>query len=301
MRIVSVGEVLWDVFGDSEFLGGAPLNFSAHSHRLGSTVALVTAVGEDPRGIRTVSAIESLGLSTQFVTTVRSRPTGIATLALEASGNVRFTFNRPCAYDSLDSGVPLLNPIQSFSPDWIYFGTLAQTEPGNERALARILAKCPSASRFYDMNLRTGHWDLPLVQRLCRLATVLKLNQSEAELLFPSMQPLAEFDLETFCRCWAEKYELHVICVTLGDQGCAVFASGRFDVFPGFPVTVADTVGAGDAFAAAFLHGLESGWPLDRTASFANGLGALVASRKGAIPDWQLAELVALTAGESIG
>jgi fructokinase len=62
----------------------------------------------------------------------------------------------------------------------------------------------------------------------------------------------------------------------------------------GYSVKVADTVGSGDAFAAAFLHGLGSGWPAGRIADFANRVGALTASRPGAVPDWTLAEANAL-------
>jgi fructokinase len=52
----------------------------------------------------------------------------------------------------------------------------------------------------------------------------------------------------------------------------------------GAPVVVADTVGAGDAFAAAFLHGLIMGWPAPNVAEFSNRAGAMVASVPGAIP-----------------
>ena len=300
MRILSIGEVLWDVLGEAEFLGGAPLNFSAHSHRLGSQVALVSAVGEDQRGTRTLSAIDSLGLCTDFITISSTRPTGIASVSVEASGNVTFSFNRPCAYDLLEVDDTLLSAISSFRPDWVYFGTMTQTETKNEKGLVRILECCPSAGRFYDMNLRTGHWDLSLVERLCHAATVLKLNEDEARVLFEAVQPFADFTLETFCRLWAGKYELETICVTRGGRGCVVFTSGQFDSFPGYPITVADTVGAGDAFAAAFLHGLELGWSPQRTAWFANGLGALVASRNGATPEWTTDELMSLTSGQSI-
>lgn len=298
MKIVSVGEILWDVFDDSEFLGGAPLNFSAHSHRLGSQVALVSAVGEDERGRRTLSAINSLGLCTDLIATTTEKPTGIASVMIDDSGNATFTISRPSAYDFVKADDALLSAISAFNPDWIYFGTLAQTEMDSECRLHRILESCPTASRFYDMNLRAGHWNLPLIQRLCHAATVLKLNEDEAEILFRSVRPSGEFSLETFCRYWAKEFELMGICVTLGSRGCAVFMSGQFDIFPGYPVTVADTVGAGDAFAAAFLHALESGWPLERTASFANGLGALVASRSGATPEWTTDELIALTSAE---
>lgn len=292
MRIVCVGEILWDVLGESEFLGGAPLNFSTHSHRLGSAVALVSAVGEDQRGQRTLSAINSLGLCTDFIATTTKKPTGIASVLLDASGNVTFTFNRPCAYDFAEMDDTLLSAISAFNPNWIYFGTLAQTEINSETRLKRILESCPSACRFYDMNLRTGHWNLPLVERLCHAATVLKLNESEAEVLFKSAHPSTDFSIETFCRYWAEKYELEIICVTLGGRGCAILTAGQFNTFPGYSVTVADAVGAGDAFAAAFLHGLELGWPSERIASFANALGALVASRPGATPAWTPDELV---------
>ena len=84
------------------------------------------------------------------------------------------------------------------------------------------------------------------------------------------------------------------VCVTLGSRGCAVFAKGQYHEEPGCPIKVADTVGAGDAFAAAFLHGLTSQWHVAEIARFANRVGALVASKPGAIPDWTLAEAAAL-------
>ena len=59
---------------------------------------------------------------------------------------------------------------------------------------------------------------------------------------------------------------------------------------PGFKVEVADTVGAGDAFSAAFLHGIEQGWDARLTGRFANAVGALVASRAGATPEWHMEE-----------
>src|SRR5437773_8626179 len=41
-------------------------------------------------------------------------------------------------------------------------------------------------------------------------------------------------------------------------------------ISPGYRIQVADTVGAGDAFAAAFLHGIGAGWPLKEIGDFAN-------------------------------
>ena len=81
------------------------------------------------------------------------------------------------------------------------------------------------------------------------------------------------------------------VAITRGEQGCEVRIGSDRAECPGYPVKVADTVGAGDAFAAAFLHGLGAGWSAARTGDFANRLGALVASRAGAVPEWSPREL----------
>jgi fructokinase len=69
-------------------------------------------------------------------------------------------------------------------------------------------------------------------------------------------------------------------------------AAGEYLEAGGHRVDVADTVGAGDAFAAAFMHGIVSDWPARDIAEFANRLGALVASAPGAIPEWTLEEVM---------
>ena len=78
--------------------------------------------------------------------------------------------------------------------------------------------------------------------------------------------------------------------MTLGERGCAILNQGTYGESPGYKVQVADSVGAGDAFAAALLHGLEQRWDTRRLGCFANAVGALVASRPGATPDWNINE-----------
>lgn len=291
MRIVSVGEVLWDVFDDSEFLGGAPLNFCANLQRLGHSVRLFSAVGCDVRGERALDQMNALGLATEFVQKVADRPTGTAEVTTDSSGSATFVIDRPAAFDRIRFDGDVAAGISSFQPDWIYFGTLAQTDPEAENTLFRLLKECEGARCFYDLNLRTGHWNLALLERLSRAATVLKLNDAEAELLFRSCFDAEKFSMDDFCRSWRSRYGVETICITLGREGCAVFTDGVLHRFPGFPIEVADTVGAGDAFAAGFLHGLDQGWALERIASFANALGAVVASRPGATPPWTLEDV----------
>jgi len=297
LQIISIGEVLWDVFGQKEFLGGAPLNFCAHAQRLGDNAALVTAVGVDQRGQRARNEMSALGLNMEFVQTAAKALTGAAIVQTDAKGNASFVIARPAAFDCLTADEALLDRIHELSPDWIYFGTLAMTNAQTEAALGRILLRAPQAKRFYDMNLRTGHWNLDLVKRLSSIATVLKLNETEAEQLALLTSPQSAFDLERFCRYWSKTYSLETICVTLGGDGCSVLHRGSFESFPGYRIQVADTVGAGDAFAAAFLHHLHSGSPIEQAAQFANALGALVASKNGATPHWDAEECRHLLGG----
>ena len=291
MKILSIGEVLWDIFDNGrEFMGGAPLNVSAHIRQLGHTAALFSAVGKDSRGNETLERISALGLSTDLVQTVPGQSTGTAIVRTDANGNPVFSISRPAAFDFLSFGQETLSRLQDFAPDWICFGTLAQTESRNEKILNRIVEYFPNAKRFYDINLRDGHWNLDLVSRLSYLATTLKMNQSEAEILSRRTFGNRPFYLNEFCDYWSSTYGSEVICVTLGGNGCAVYSEGRLSTFSGFSVEVVDTVGSGDAFSAAFLHGTAMKWPIEERAAFANALGALVASRPGATPLWTLAE-----------
>lgn len=290
MRILSIGEILWDVFGEREFLGGAPLNFSVSAQRLGNSVALLSAVGADSRGSLAHEAMREHGLMTDFVQASPTAPTGAAIVSTDMQGNASFVIDRPAAFDEVDLNTSLLSWISAFQPQWIYFGTLAQAFHGGEQRLAQILNTLPKSKRFYDINLRHGHWTLPLVKQLSGLATIIKMNESEAQELWHQTNGHVAYSLDDFCGFWAAAYGCELICITRGSAGCAVWQPDHLQFFPGFRVSVVDTVGAGDAFAAAFLHGLEQEWPVERTANFANRIGGFVASRAGATPDWSLEE-----------
>ncbi|HZP22660.1 MAG TPA: PfkB family carbohydrate kinase [Terriglobales bacterium] len=291
MRIVAVGEILWDVIAPSEYLGGAPLNFAAHARRLGHEVYLVSGVGADERGQRALEAIKRLVIARDFVQVVPGRPTGTAEVELDPSGKPMFRILRPAAYDFVRLDAQLRARIAALQPDWIYFGTLFHT---SEKALASTLAvldETLSARKIYDVNLRDGNWSLAAVERLAARADVIKLSDSEAEFLDASLGANGEeASIRHFCERWCDQYKCRTVCVTLGERGCAIYHERSFVEAPGFKVAVADTVGAGDAFAAALVHGLSQGWEMARCAAFANAVAALVASRPGAIPEWTVEE-----------
>ncbi len=300
MVVWSVGEVLWDVFPDQERLGGAPLNISANLHRLGDQATLLSAVGHDERGRAALDQMRSLGLAATGIREVQELATGIATIDMGTGGEPQYVIPRPAAFDQLAVEPALLTEAAAIGVDWLYFGTLLNTQPEMELLTTTLAGRLKPARAFYDMNLRNGHWNLALVQRLSKLANVLKLNESEARTLFElTRNQQVSFSMEDFCASWASANGIDTICVTLGPAGCFVYDRGRLTRAPGYSVIVCDTVGSGDAFAAGFLHGYALGWPMDRTATFANALGAVVASRAGATPNWTVDEIFALAATSS--
>jgi fructokinase len=142
------------------------------------------------------------------------------------------------------------------------------------------------------VNLREGHWNLPTIEALSAVATVTKLSDGEAESLDASVDASEGpgHSIENFCRRWCERFRCKTMCVTFGERGCAILKDGEYSQAPGFRVDVADTDGAGDDFSAALVQGLSQGWSSQRIAECANAVGALVASRSGAIPHWTIAE-----------
>ncbi len=291
-RPLVLGEVLWDVFPDSTRLGGAPLNFAAHARRMGHAPLLFSAVGNDDLGRQAVREIQSLGLDTSLLQSTDRYPTGRAAVSLDALGQAAFRIERPAAYGALTLPKDEIQTLRAWSPDWLYFGTLFSSRPEGRAILFEVLRLVPDAIRFYDLNLRPGFDSPPLVRELLEQADVVKMNQDEMRSIHRYLELPAETN--AFCASAAERFGWRAVCVTLGPRGCAVFANGQYHEEPARPIKVVDTVGAGDAFAAAFLHGLTAQWNIAEIARFANRVGALVASKPGAIPAWTLAEAEAL-------
>jgi fructokinase len=298
MKIISLGEVLWDILPKAEHLGGAPFNFALHARNLGYDVSFISAVGNDDRGRRALELIEQAGLPTRFVRRTSDHPTGTVTVSLDPSLGPQYRIHRPAAYD-----FPALNPADLSAlltppPNWIYFGTLQQMSVPARDLTRRLLDAAPAARHFYDVNLRAGSYTPNLVRTLIQQAHVLKLNHQELplvqEMCGKEMCGIEAASLEQFCRQTAGLFELETVCVTRGVQGCALLLDGEYFEAPGFPIQLADAIGAGDAFSAALLHGISSGWPARRAADFANRVGALVASRPGGTPHWSVTEAMAL-------
>ncbi|HWF65691.1 MAG TPA: carbohydrate kinase [Acidobacteriaceae bacterium] len=293
MRIISVGEILWDVIGGSEYLGGAPFNLCAHLARLGHQAFFVSAVGCDDRGRRALERAEELGIDVRYVNRTQHAPTGISEVTLNDEGHGEHKLLRPAAYDFVQLTEDQRLALADEQPAWLCYGTLAQIESNPRLLTQQLMQENSSAKRFYDVNLRPNSWTSDLVNQLCREANAIKLNEEEASVL-SGVFGLPPHPLNRFCEMASERFEFDVVCVTRGPDGCALWRNGEYVESPGFVVSIGDTVGSGDAFSAALLHGLQAGWPVREIAQFANRVGALVASRSGATPTWTLEEAMAL-------
>ncbi len=291
-QVAVLGEVIWDVYGHARRLGGAPLNFGAHARRMGHGVTLISGIGADELGANAAGLIAELDLDTRFLQTTARFPTGTAFVSKAQGGETRFAIARPAAYDDVTLSEIDLDSLKRQQPQWFYYGTLFATTAQGKDVLYQLLTALDTSSSFYDLNLRPGADSPELVRELLQHADVVKLNEDELE----QVHALAGLprEAEAFCFEGAKRYGWRAVGVTLGARGCSILAGGQYVEADGYPVEVVDTVGAGDAFAAAFMHGLSQNWATSDIAAFANRVGALVASRHGAIPSWTLEEAVKL-------
>jgi fructokinase len=151
----------------------------------------------------------------------------------------------------------------------------------------------PKARRFYDINLRKDNYTTELINELLPLANVVKVNDKEADAIQTQLGWSCE-SLEDFCKRTADQFRCDAVCVTRGEAGCMLLVNGQYVEARGYKVKVVDTVGAGDAAAAAIIHGLVHKWPASEIADFANRAGAVVSSCSGGAPAWTIQQAEAL-------
>ena len=271
--VVSFGEILWDVIDGVPHLGGAPFNFAVHCAKCGLSAAIISAVGNDDLGRRACDKARQYGVDIHGVSVLEDRPTGTVLVKLSDDGMPSYDIRTDAAWDEISV---TKNQLEGACPRAVYFGTLAQRSLVSAATLRRVLEAWPEAEAFFDVNLRQTYWSKPLVEEGLARATVLKLNDEEQVRL--GIVPSAMF---------AAYKNLKIVIVTKGAEGCEVFLKdGSSFVSPAVPAgPVVDTVGAGDAFSAAFLTALLNGAKPQEAAWAGNVRGGYVASKVGAIPD----------------
>ncbi len=269
LRIFSFGEILFDVFADGAHLGGAPLNLAVHLHRLGAEVGLISAVGEDELGETARREVARQGLSLAYIARV-PQPTGTVTVTLDEAKVPSYFFQLDCAYDHIP--VPeLADPAM----DLFCFGTLAQRGEVSRASLWKLLDQV-AAPVFCDVNLRQNFYSKAVLEASLQVADIVKLNDEE----LPRIASM--FGMAPECEALADRFQLQLIVETLGPDGCRIWQDGRTVDSPAYPAEIVSTVGAGDAFSAAFLYHFLSGCGIEAAAAAGNRLAAEVAARPGA-------------------
>lgn len=282
--VICFGEVLWDCLPKGIFAGGAPINVAYHLRRFGLNALPATAVGKDFLGDEMLRRFQYWQLSPQFASRV-DQLTGAVVVDLDEAGVASYRFLDDVAWDH----IPLPGTLKQMAPtaSVLVFGTLAQRAESNRARLAELRGLATAAKQVYDVNLRPPYDSPELVWKLAKGCDLIKLNDDELGTLLGIKTEVA--NLEAAARQFAERTACSRICVTAGKHGAGLLWEGEWSFDPPQPIQVKDTVGAGDSFLAALLHGwLEGGLSPVANLQRAARVAEFVATCDGATPHYQL-------------
>jgi fructokinase len=282
--IVGLGEILWDVFPDGPRFGGAPANFACSVAELRCSsveVHVASAVGRDDLGTNAVKLLHERGVETSCVATL-DRPTGTVLVELDAAGHASYTFAPDTAWDN----IPWSGDLESLaaSADVVCFGTLGQRNETSRQTIERFVrATGPGCLRILDINLRPPFFTKGVVRTSLELANVVKLNETELSTV-ADMLGWQGSDHELLRRL-LDEYVLRAAALTRGASGAVLMSSSSdYSDLPAEPTTLADTVGAGDAYSAALAIGLLENMPLATINAWGTRVASFVCSQPGATP-----------------
>ena len=283
-KVAALGEVLWDMLPEGRRLGGAPANFACHVAQFGLDACLVSAVGDDEPGHAALSELGRRGLD-RYIAVVPDRPTGTVGVQLDTAGIPAYEIHRDVAWDFIpwtDALAELAAGVQA-----VCFGTLALRSPVSRQTLTRFLDAMPRGGgrlRVLDVNLRPPlPSDDTVIDALAR-CNVLKLNDEELPRVAVAVGLLPDLPPEETARRLRADCGLRALILTCGARGSHVFTPDAESHLATPHVDVADTVGAGDSFTAAFTAALLSGADVTKAHRLAVRTSAYVCTQHGATP-----------------
>lgn len=273
-QVFVFGEVLFDCFPTGEqVLGGAPFNVAWHLQALGNQPHFISRVGQDELGQKILNAMDKWVMDTALVQIDPEHQTGQVDIQM-LDNEPQYTITPDCAYDFIAADSVSDLPTTGI----LYHGSL-----GLRNSVARetfsLLAKNPQLAIFLDVNLRTPWWQKDEVYCWLAQAHWAKLNQDELQQL-----GFAGADIKQEMTKLQAQFNLQQLIVTRGSEGALVLdAQGEFYSLTPQPVEqLVDTVGAGDAFSAIYIHGLIAGWSISKTLQVAQQFAGKVIGLRGA-------------------
>ena len=280
--IVGIGEILWDMLPTGKQLGGAPTNFAYHCHVLGDDAVVASRLGNDPLGQEIRDRLGQLQLDDRYLQTDGDHATGTVEVEVSSAGEPTYDIKYPAAWDYSE----WTEQWQELAAraDAVCFGSLAQRSAASRAAIGDFLQTTrASALRVFDINLRQSFYTTEVLDESLRMSRMVKLNDEELPRV-AQLLDLGADGVEKTARKMIAVYDLELLCLTRGSQGCMLITAGETAEHAGFAAEVADTVGSGDAFTAALVHHCLRKTPLSVIAEAANRLGAWVAAKPGGTP-----------------
>ncbi len=286
--ILGIGELLWDILPDGPRLGGAPANFAVMAGRLGNHAVILSRIGRDDLGRQAINHLDPMPVDTSCLEVDPVHETGKVTVSF-ADGQPQYTIHHPAAWDFLELSDEWVKLAER--ADAICFGSLAQRSLQSRQTIQTLTAQTSDTCiRVFDVNLRAPFYSGEVIQESLELATVLKLSDEELPQLLNLLglpengTPERDRLLLGAERLLSEFPALSMVAITRGSGGSLLVCREDWSEHPGFPIKVADTVGAGDAYTAAMTHYLLRGADLVTLNEAGNRWGAWVASQSGAMP-----------------
>lgn len=280
MKIAAFGELLWDLLPDRKVLGGAPTNFIFRINSFGDQGTLLSRVGNDKAGREARAELRKLGVSDDNIQTDYEFPTGSVKVKLDEFGNADYHIIPDVAYDHIEINSEMMEAFSSAA--CVCFGTLVQRYGISKNTLRELIHESPDVVKFLDINLRKNCYTATTIEDSLRMANIVKTNDEEL-LITRELLHLEHENIKDLAKEVIEKYQLDILLCTLGRNGA--FSLTKEDILhydPGYQISLVDTVGAGDAFSAGFVHYYMNGHSIDEALRFGNAAGALVSTTAGA-------------------
>ena len=278
--IIGVGEALWDVLPEGKKPGGAPANFAYHIGQFGERSIAISALGEDKLAEETIKQLDAKEL--RYIMPRVPYPTGTVQVTLDNEGVPTYDIRENVAWDNIPLTDEMLAVAQNARA--ICWGSLAQRNVVSRNTIYQLIKATPSdCLRIFDINLRQTFYTKEIIQESLKLCNVLKINDEEL-VAIGRIYGYPGLDIQDKCWLILGKYDLDMLVLTCGINGSYVFTPGTMSFRETPKVDVADTVGAGDSFTAAFCTAVLKGEPVAEAHRLAVEVSAFVCTQNGAMP-----------------
>jgi fructokinase len=285
--VVCFGEVLWDIFPEGSRAGGAPFNAAYNIHKMGINAKMLSRIGNDELGKKLTDQIESWGITTDYIQIDEKHPTSTVIAKIDEQNEATYEIINNVAWDYielLDEHKDLVSNADAF-----VFGSLSARNPKTKETLLQLLKY--AKLKIFDVNFRPPFIDVELIKALLHKADIVKMNKAEMRQIIMFLGE--EYKNEDQSAGFIQQYfNINEIILTKGSKGARYFIGNQNYGFNAIPITIADTVGSGDAFLSGFISKRIKNESPDEIMKQAISLGAFITSKSGACPDYEYSEFV---------